>query len=489
MTYVSAVKTAPVRGHVEPRLFTPPLRRLTRKTSFGFDVVEFASEVLHIDLDPWQQKLAVRIGELLPDGRPRFRKVLVLVARQNGKTRLGLVFVLYWMAIDQAPLVLATSTSRSHARATWLETIDVAEKVPALRTHVRKTIGEEALTIDGSQYKFAASTHKAGRSFTVHRALVDELREHRSFDAWGAVNNATQAVPDAQVLCLTNQGDSESVVLDSLRQPGIDYINTGVGDERLGLFEWSAPSGCDPADPEMLAMANPDLGNRILVDSLVGDAERAKTAGGLELATFRTEVLCQRVGHLDAAIDIDAWTASGSDTPEDLSVRRERLAACIDISMDGSHATLAVAVELDDQVHVEIAGAWSGHGCVALMKQELPALLDKVNPNLLGWFPNGPAASIAVDMRRKWPVKTVEIKADMTSVCMGLSQSVTDHRIRHNNDPLLHRHVENAEKLRRGDAWVFGRHGQEAIDAAYATAGAVHLARTLPPPLPQLAVL
>ncbi|MEZ5411043.1 MAG: hypothetical protein R2761_23635 [Acidimicrobiales bacterium] len=70
-------------GSVEPRIFTPPLRELTPETSFGYDVIDFAREVMGIELDPWQQWLAIHVGELLPDGRPRFRYVLILVARQR----------------------------------------------------------------------------------------------------------------------------------------------------------------------------------------------------------------------------------------------------------------------------------------------------------------------------------------------------------------------------------------------------------------------
>jgi hypothetical protein len=37
---------ASVKGRVEPRIFTPPLRELTPETSYGFAVIEFARDVL-----------------------------------------------------------------------------------------------------------------------------------------------------------------------------------------------------------------------------------------------------------------------------------------------------------------------------------------------------------------------------------------------------------------------------------------------------------
>jgi hypothetical protein len=49
-------------------------------------------------------------------------------------------------------------------------------------------------------------------------------------------------------------------------------------------------------------------------------------------------------------------------------------------------------------------------------------------------------------------------------------------------------HIHGTQRLWRGDAWVFVRRGAGHIDGSYATAGAVHLARTLPPAPPPLAV-
>lgn len=475
-----------------PRIWTPPLVELTPETSFGFDLIDFAADVLDIQLDPWQQWLAVHLGELLPDGRPRFRYVLVLVARQNGKTTLAKVLTLYWLAVEQVGLVLGTSTSRMHAKESWRAVCEMAKANPWLHATTRDTIGEEALIIDGCRYMFAASNRRAGRSLTVHRLIIDEIREHQNFDAWGAATNAMQAVSDAQAVSISNQGDVNAVVLDFLRDAALDHLETGAGDPRTGLFEWSAPPGADPTDPAALAAANPDMGNRITLDTLMGQAMAAKAAGGEALATFRTEVLCQRVHLLDAAIDEGAWTAC-EVAPIDLAEHRERVALALDVALDGSHATLMAAATMTNGVtHLDVVHAWDGHGCMGQVKRELPGIVAKVRPRIVGWFPQGPAAALTADLRAGWAPRGVAVETitgDLTAACMGFSQSVTDGTVSHAGDPLLTRHVTSAQRLRRGDAWVFGRQHSGPVDACYAAAGAVHLARTLPPPRPALAVL
>ena len=62
---------------------------------------------------------------------------------------------------------------------------------------------------------------------------------------------------------------------------------------------------------------------------------------------------------------------------------------------------------------------------------------------------------------------------------MGFAEQVRSHSIAHSGDPLLDAHVQAAEKLHQGDGWRFTRRGAAYVDAVYAAAGAVHLARTL----------
>ena len=45
--------------------------------------------------------------------------------------------------------------------------------------------------------------------------------------AWNAAVPATNARPNAQVWCISNQGDHRSVVLDSLRDGCLAYLDTG----------------------------------------------------------------------------------------------------------------------------------------------------------------------------------------------------------------------------------------------------------------------
>jgi hypothetical protein len=490
----------PVLGRVEPRIWTPPLRDLSDPdASWGYDFIAFC-ELIGWPLDPWERWLAVHLGELFPDGTPRYRKAIILVARQNGKTIFTRLLILYWMWIERVDEILGTSTDRAAAKRSWVKTVRMAEESPLLAEalaprHTALQIGEEDFwNTHGAHYRFAAPTRRAGRGDTLRRAVLDELREHRTRDVWDAVIPAMGAVHDALVVCISNEGDAESVVLHEEYDAALGFIESGQGDPRAFLAAWSAPSGADPTDLEALAYSNPALGHRISPDALLGEAITAKRIGGETLIRFRIERMCQRVDTLDPAIDLDAWTAAGLDQPVDLAQHRDRLVLCFDVSLDGSHATLIAAATLDGVTHVEVVQRWQGFGCTKALRADLPGLVTRLRPRALAWFPGGPAAAVAASLAKSTKplprrVKVEELKAEVPAVCMGAADVIQAGEVRHPRDEMLTTHVRQTQKLNRGDGWVFTRRGSAPIDGTYALAGAVHAARTLPAPPPPLTVL
>jgi hypothetical protein len=482
-------------GSTTPRLWTPPLRELTPETSYGFEVIEFAQEIGH-PLLPWQEFAVVHGGELLEDGRPRFRIVLLLVSRQNGKTELPVVLSVYWQFRKKTPLILGTSTQLSYAKESWRKAVNLVKRSRVLddlhepgRKWYRLTNGEtESWTVDDCRYKIAASNSEGGRSLTINRGIADELRQHRTYEAWDAFEPACSPM-DAQIWALSNAGDARSVVLNDLQDSAREFIETGIGDPRLGLLEWSAPDDADPEDVDALLQANPRAGYGLDLDVLRAKGARAKRVGGELLTGFLTENMCVRVKMLNPAIEPRAWAACLD--PGVLTDAAGRVAVAIDLTPDGQHATLAAAAVLDDgRVRVETVAEWTGPRAAAELERDLAGWVAKIKPTVVGWLPNGPAAAVAsqlVDRRREgvrgWPprgVTVAEIRGETAAVCMGLSKEVAAGTMAHSGQDMLDAQVAGAEKSWVGSAWVFTRRGGGSVDAVYATAAALHLARTVP---------
>jgi hypothetical protein len=409
---LDAPPAGPLLGSTLPRIWTPPRAEgpagpcgcgcaLTPATSLGFAVETFARDLLGRPLDPWQRWTVIHALEMMPNGWPRFRQVLVLVARQNGKTELCVILTLFWMFVLVVPLVLGTSTKLDYAKESWTKALKLAKAVRDLAGELggeRRTNGEQEFWTAGeeSRYKIAASNEEGGRSLTVHRLIEDELRQHYDWSAHEAAENAMNAVGEGQAWAISNMGDKRSVVLNSLRQSAHDFIDTGVGDDRLFLAEYSAPEGCDVDDVQALAYANPNLGRRIDVASLLGKARRAKKAGGEQETKFRTEVLCQQVDDLKPK-PVTAQTWADTEDTDGQVVPAGRPSFFVTIEKGARSATIAVATIEKTGPHVELADHRGGTAWLAGRLVEL----QQRNPQApMAAMKAGPVADLTPELSR-----------------------------------------------------------------------------------------
>ncbi len=114
-------------GCETPRIFTPPRRELTAETTHGFACIAFAEQVLGLRLFPWQRWLLLHALELNEDGTYRFRYVVVLVGRQNGKSLVLLILALWHIYALDSRMVIGTAQDLARAEKAWEEAVDFAE--------------------------------------------------------------------------------------------------------------------------------------------------------------------------------------------------------------------------------------------------------------------------------------------------------------------------------------------------------------------------
>lgn len=371
-----------VYGCEQPRIFTPPLRELTPDTTLGYDIIDFAREVLHIEPHPWQKWFLIHAFETidLPDGtwRLRFRTIILLVGRQCGKTTLGTIIALYFMYQLGVALILGTAQDVANAEDIWALCVEMAQANPDLAEqikHVWFTNGAKRLQLEGGRdYRVKAANRKAGRGKSADLVLLDELREHQTWDAYAALSKTGMARRNALLLCMSNAGDGTSVVLRHFRirahrmlgDP--DGIVAALGDTELladesaledtalGLFEWSASPDMAIDDPRAWAQGSPSLGYTI-------DFSTMKAACADDPAdVFKTECLCQWVtSTVDPPFPIGAWDA-GKDDQSDIAPDAA-LWWGVDVSADRAHASIAVCGRRPDgEWHAELAAYRSGTG-------------------------------------------------------------------------------------------------------------------------------
>jgi phage terminase large subunit-like protein len=257
------------------------------------------------------------------------------------------------------------------------------------------------------------------------------------------------------------------------------------------LLEWSAPDGCPIDDVDAWAQANPGLGRTVTVQKLRSAMNTARPVD------FRTENLCQRVDSLDSAVDPEGWQRCADPTvDQQMAGQLHNMVMAVDVAMGSGHVTAAAAAQLEDgTVLGQVFAEWPS---VTEARVGLREAFEKYLPRACAWFPSGPAAVIGAELKEQH-LRTIGAQVidpkdappdapgvvrftgeDASAACQTLASLVMDRKFRHPDDPLLNAHVTASVRKDMGDGWRVARRGAGDNDAAYAVAGAVHLARSIP---------
>ena len=326
-------------GFTVPRIYTKPLATgepgpcgcgcaLTPATSRGFEAVAFAEKYLKVMLFPWERWLLIHLLELDALGLLRFRKALVIVARQNGKTLVAAVLAAFFLYVDSVRwpqrvhprdfVVVGAAQKLDIAMKPWMQVrqwggpddpkIGIAhDRVPVLQAATRSprmVNGEtELVTAEGAVYR--PRTFEGARGYSSARLILDELRQQYDYEGWSAIEKSATAMFDSLLLAFTNAGTHRSVVLRDVRETATESVdNPGA---QWFIAEWSAKPDATLDDREAFAQANPSAGYNpaMTLDGLMQTASEAKNK-----SIERIEVLCQWVTQgVEPYIEPTDWRA------------------------------------------------------------------------------------------------------------------------------------------------------------------------------------
>ena len=242
---------------MSPRLETP--RPADVVGSYGAEAAGWIARYLRDELRPWQRYALERILEHRADGSLRWRRVILTVSRQSGKSVLSRGLCGWRVGasdlFDEPQEVLHVANLRGTAARIWLPAARTLEET--LGVTVKRANGQEAIElVDGSAWRLAASTLDGGVGSSVSLAFVDEAWRVWRDVVDGSIAPTMLERRSPQLVLVSTAGDGGSTLLIEDRDAAIAQL-AEPDTARILLLEWSAPPEAYPDDREAWRAASP----------------------------------------------------------------------------------------------------------------------------------------------------------------------------------------------------------------------------------------
>ena len=457
-----------IGGVATPRIHSP----LNDLPSKGQEMIDFATEI-GLPLMEWQKFVAIHGHKVKEDGRWHSQLNNLCLARQNGKSTFMMLRILTGMYVWGENLQLTSAHRLTTSLETFRQMVTIIEGNDKLASEIKKIRwqhGAEEMELKGGRRFVVKAANNASRGISAPATIhLDELREYKDEDAWSSMRYTMMSSKNPQVWTYSNAGDQHSVILNKLRERGL--AAAANPSDTIGWFEWSAepdapillPSG--EINWDAFAQANPSLGATIHPDNL-----RAVLNDPPDIV--RTEVLCQWVDTINAAIDANKWALCQID-PIPLDPEQPTWLG-LDLSPDRKFGALVAAQKLSgERFYVQLLHTWSNDYSLndLAVANDIAPYVRKYNTQTVAYSKR---TSQAVASRLSSAgIQTTDMDGGIyAESCDRWLGAINSHRLQHSGQEELTQQTLSAAKLPYGDgSWIIGRRASRvAVCASVATA-------------------
>jgi len=327
------------------------------------------------------------------------------------------------MALFGEKQILGAAQNRRMSADTWRACMEFALGAGLLEGNPRYQNGSEEFRMNGSRYRIAASSAGAARGMSgIDLLILDEIRQMKNWEGYGALENTRRARPDSQCWALSTEGDLESVVLNKLQDQA--RLAGEIKEEiPVGYFEWSAPAGADPSLPETWAYSNPSLG--YMLDPEVVKAEYLTDPPEI----FEVEVLCRKVSLIQAWVDVKDWEKCQSNERFPID---EPFVVAMDAVPELRSVSLVAAAYVRGRHYVELIDQFIGLGALTAAQDRLDSLLRAWKPSACVTLAKSPCEAAAGEIAGSHGIEHIAVRpTDWARACRSFFAAVTKRTISH----------------------------------------------------------
>jgi phage terminase large subunit-like protein len=335
-------------------------------------VIEFFENYCHhsqgkaggqlVVLELWEKAmLAAAFGFVDGNGLRKYRRVVLIVAKKNGKSLLASGVGNYMLIGDgeAGPQVYAVATKRDQASIIWKEAKRMVNKSPVLRRRIKPLVAElSSEGFNAGTFKPLASDTNTLDGLNIHCALMDEIHQWKNGRAlYDIIADGVAAREQPMIFITSTAGTVRDDIYDEVYDECARIINgytdpDGYKDERTLPIVYELDKRAEWVDENCWKKANPGLGTIKNIEILRHEVEKAKKEPLLV-----KNLVCKQFNIRETSSE--AWlTFEQLDNREkfDINALKPRygvggvdLSSCVDLTC----ATLLFQVRGDERIYVE----------------------------------------------------------------------------------------------------------------------------------------
>lgn len=237
-------------------------------------------------LELWQKAaIAAAFGFIHKiDETRKYREILLVVGRKNGKSTLASAIGLYLMMADAEPgaEVFAVATKYDQAKIIWAEAKKMVKKSEVLNKRIRSLVAELVSDWNESFFKPLGSDSDSLDGLNVHGAMMDEIHAWKDKNLYDVIVDGCSAREQPMIFIITTAGTVRESVYDLKYEEAELVINglfdkNGYKDDHFLPIIYELDKRSEWTNKKNWQKANPGLGTIKKIDQLETKVNKAKS--------------------------------------------------------------------------------------------------------------------------------------------------------------------------------------------------------------------
>ena len=230
-------------------------------------------------LDLWQKAIIQTIFGFVDDkGIRKYREVLVIVARKNGKSTLLSAIALYMLFGDHegGAQVCCVASKKDQAKIVFNEAKNMVIQSPLLNKYIKKRKSDLYVPINFSTFEPLASDSNTLDGLNMHCGIIDELHSLKDRNIYDVSKQSMGARTQPLLFMITTAGFVRESICDDMYEYADNVLNGVVKDDRFLAFIYELDERSEWTNKKCWQKANPGLGTIKSTDYLIEQVQRGK---------------------------------------------------------------------------------------------------------------------------------------------------------------------------------------------------------------------